>query len=182
MIADLRDAPAMSSSQRQDRAGGTRSDSLELGAYPEAVGVVRNRTRAILTEWGLDELGDDAATVISELAANAVTATRAAGLDTPVRVTLLGGLRTLLVAVWDASPEPPVPGAAEDDDENGRGLLIVQALSARWDWKQSPGRGGKVVRALIRPDARLNRMANAPGSPPVAATRVGHSRQRQRAV
>jgi anti-sigma regulatory factor (Ser/Thr protein kinase) len=82
---------------------------------------------------------------------NSVTATRAAGLDTPVRVTLLGGLRTLLVAVWDASPETPAPADAADDDENGRGLLIVQALTAKWDWKKSPPqRGGKVVRALIR--------------------------------
>ncbi|HEV3382209.1 MAG TPA: ATP-binding protein, partial [Trebonia sp.] len=85
------------------------------------------------------------ASVISELVTNAVEATQAARLNTPVRLTLIGGLRTLLVAVWDASPEPPVPAAAADDDESGRGLLIVQALSARWDWKQAPpGRGGKV--------------------------------------
>jgi anti-sigma regulatory factor (Ser/Thr protein kinase) len=129
-----------------------RSDSLELGAYPEAVALARTRTRTILTEWGLDELADDAATVISELVTNAVTATRDAGLDAPIRVTLLAGLRTLLIAVWDASPETPVPADAADDDEYGRGLLIVQALSARWDWKKSPPqRGGKVVRALIRP-------------------------------
>jgi anti-sigma regulatory factor (Ser/Thr protein kinase) len=133
-----------------------RSDSLELGAFPEAVPLARARTRELLREWELDELADDAATVISEIVTNSVTATRAAGLDTPVRVTLLAGLRTLLIAVWDASPETPVPADAGDDDENGRGLLIVQALSARWDWKKVPGeRGGKVVRALIRPDPAI---------------------------
>lgn len=132
---------------------GRHSDSLELEAYPEAVALARARTRALLTEWGLDELVDNATIVISELVTNSVTATRAAGLDTPLRITLLAGLRTLLIAVWDASPQAPVPADPDDDDEDGRGLLIVQELSSSWDWKKAPpGRGGKVVRALIRPD------------------------------
>ena len=31
----------------------------------------------------------------------------------------------------------------------GRGLLIVQAVSARWGWDFSPGMGGKVVWAVL---------------------------------
>lgn len=76
---------------------------------------------------------------------------RRSGLDAPVRLTLVAGLRTLLVAVWDASGDPPAPEDAGPDAESGRGLVIVRALAAQWDWKKAPpARGGKVVRALLR--------------------------------
>lgn len=126
-----------------------RSSALELGAYPDAVPSARLHTRAILDEWELGELAGDAAQIVSELVANSVEAHKRERLDAPVRLTLLAGLRTLLIAVRDASGSPPVPGDPSDADETGRGLLIVEALSAHWNWKAAPG-GGKVVRALIR--------------------------------
>jgi hypothetical protein len=36
-----------------------------------------------------------------------------------------------------------------EDAEAGRGLLLVDAVSAWWDWHALPDAGGKVVRALI---------------------------------
>lgn len=125
------------------------SDCLELGAYPEAVPSARLHTRAILAEWGLAELADSAESVVAELVTNAVEVTRHEHLEAPVRLTLLAGLRTVFVAVRDPSSAPPVSSTPEDEDETGRGLMIVEALSAHWDWKPSPG-GGKVVRALVR--------------------------------
>jgi hypothetical protein len=74
-------------------------------------------------------------------------------LDSPIRLTLLAGLRTALIVVRDASGSPPVPAGPGDDDENGRGLLIVDALSAGWGWKPAPG--GKVVRVLVGQAHRL---------------------------
>jgi hypothetical protein len=55
----------------------------------------------------------------------------------------------VLIVVWDASSLPPLANDAPDDAENGRGLMIVQAISARWGWDFPPGMGGKVVWAQI---------------------------------
>lgn len=139
-----------------------RSDSLDFGAYPGAVPSARLHARAVLAEWGLSELSDDASSVVTELVENAVQATRRARLDAPVRLVLMAGPGTVLVIVRDAVAEPPVPrqpsgglgrwteGDDEaDPDQHGNGLIIVAALSSSWDWKPCPD-GGKVVRALLR--------------------------------
>lgn len=126
------------------------SDTTDFVASPLAVPVTRRRTRRLVRVWRLPELADDAESVVAELVTNAVEATGRARLDSPVRLTLIGSpLKTLLIAVWDATSAPPVAGAAGLADESGRGLFIVQALSDRWDWKKAP-RGGKTVRALLR--------------------------------
>lgn len=143
------------------------SDSLALGAHPEAVPSARRRTRLVLDEWGLGDLAADTAQVVTELVENAVQATSRAGLDAPVRLTLIAGLRTVLVVVRDAVADPPVPrqplgddpapwtgdDADPDPDQHGNGLIIVAALSASWDWKPRAD-GGKVVRALMRGQRR----------------------------
>lgn len=127
-----------------------RSDCLEFGAFPGAVPSARLHVRDVLWEWGLGRLADSAESVVAELVANAVVATRAVGLDNPVRLTLLAGPASVLVIVWDAMTDPPIRAEAGLDDESGRGLVLVEAFSARWDWKPAPPeRGGKVVRALI---------------------------------
>jgi len=58
----------------------------------------------------------------------------------------------VVIFVWDASPLPPVPAEVGDDAENGRGLLIVQAVSAQWGWEFPPELGGKVVWAQVCPE------------------------------
>jgi anti-sigma regulatory factor (Ser/Thr protein kinase) len=143
-----------------DQRAGLVSSSLELGAYPEAVRSARAHARAVLWEWGIGELADNAESIIGELVLNAVQATSRARLDTPVRLTLLAGLRAAaLIAVWDAAPGVPTIAASavadlgdfiEDDTadpaQHGRGLLMVSALSLRWGTRPGRGaRGGKVV-------------------------------------
>ena len=44
---------------------------------------------------------------------------------------------------------PPVPVSASADAESGRGLLLVNAISNRWNWYVPPQDGGKVVWALL---------------------------------
>lgn len=124
-----------------------RGDSLELGALSGAVPSARLHTRHVLREWGLTELADSAELVVSELVTNAVKATRDAGLDDPVRISLLADDASVLVVVSDASPNPPRLRRPGPNDEGGRGLTIVKAFSQWWDWK--PARGGKLVRALV---------------------------------
>ena len=133
-----------------------RSDSIELGPYPEAVSLARARTRELLREWGghweQGELADDAEMIVSELVTNALEATRKERLDSPIRLTLIAGPGSLLIAVWDAADSAPAPREADGDALSGRGLLIVEALSAQWDCKPGPAdRGGKTVRALLGP-------------------------------
>lgn len=105
-------------------------------------------TRAALAEWGLSVLSGDVECVVAGLVANAVEAHQRERRDAPVRLILLAGPRTVLVVVRDFSPSPPVLRTPGLDDETGRGLVIVDGLAARWDWKPFPG-GGKVARALI---------------------------------
>jgi serine/threonine-protein kinase RsbW len=139
------------------------SSSLELGPFYSTVRSMRQHARELLGEWGLGELADDAESVVDELALNAVEATIRAGLDTPVRLTLLAGLRTVLIAVWDATAGEPVSARsagidldnfiedhAADPDQHGRGLVMVEALSLRCGCRPMRGdRPGKVVWSLI---------------------------------
>lgn len=130
-----------------------QTDTLELGALPSAVPSARLHTRLILCEWQLHDLADDAEHVVAEVITNAIEATHAAGLHTPVRLTLIADHASVLIVAWDAVPIPPTPTGprADADSESGRGLLIVESLSAWWDCKPVPAErgGGKLVRAMI---------------------------------
>jgi anti-sigma regulatory factor (Ser/Thr protein kinase) len=120
---------------------------LELGALPSAVSCARLHTRQLLWEWQLTDLGDSEL-LVSELVTNAVQITQADARDAPVRLWLLADRARLLILVWDASPLPPVRMSTSDDAENGRGLLLVDTLSTRWDFFGHHG-GGKVVWAAL---------------------------------
>lgn len=126
-----------------------RSDSLELGVYPGAVPSARLHARAVLEEWQLGHLADDAGQIVSELVANSVEAHQREHLDAPVRLTLLAGSRDVLIVVRDASSVGAELAHPDSEDESGRGLLIVDALSDAWDTRPFPD-GGKAVRVLLR--------------------------------
>jgi anti-sigma regulatory factor (Ser/Thr protein kinase) len=121
---------------------------LELGALPSAIPCARLHTRQVAWEWQLTGLSEDAELVVSEIMTNAIHITQADGRTAPVRLWLLADRAQLLIVVWDASPLPPVPVSTGDDEETGRGLLLVDTLSARWGHFLHHG-GGKVVFALI---------------------------------
>ncbi|MEV5751942.1 ATP-binding protein [Actinoallomurus sp. NPDC052308] len=130
-----------------------RSGRMLIAALPTAAGQARAYTRSALHSWRLDVLIDTAELLVSELVTNAVTATGA--LTCPVRagrrirepsiyLCLSAFAETLLIEVWDGSDDPPHRRTASDDDENGRGLLLVQALSKNWGY-ESLHSGGKIV-------------------------------------
>src|SRR5690349_14778442 len=54
----------------------------------------------------------------------------------------------LLIEVFDTNASPPVLTDAADDAENGRGLVLVDALSKEWSYFFPPC-GGKVVYCFI---------------------------------
>ena len=53
----------------------------------------------------------------------------------------------MIVAVSDSSPLAPVLHIASPGSERGRGLQIVESLSAHWGWHPEPG--GKAVFAIL---------------------------------
>jgi anti-sigma regulatory factor (Ser/Thr protein kinase) len=121
---------------------------LELGALPSAVPCARLHTRHLLWEWGLTALTDSAELLVSEIVTNAVQITQAGARPAPVRLWLLADRARLLILVWDASPLPPARVSPDGDAENGRGLLLVDTLSTRWDHFPHHN-GGKVIWALL---------------------------------
>jgi anti-sigma regulatory factor (Ser/Thr protein kinase) len=122
---------------------------LELGALPSAVPCARLHARLLMREWGRPELAENVEILVSELVTNAVHATRSLKLTCPVRLWLLSEKARVLVLVHDAGPRSPVRVDASGEAETGRGLLLVEALSATWDWYFTRETGGKVVWALI---------------------------------
>jgi len=123
---------------------------LELGALPSAVPCARLHTRHLLWEWGVlhTGMGDSAELLVSEIVTNAIQVAQADVDSASVRLWLLADRARLLILVWDASPVPPVRVSSSTDVENGRGLLLVETISARWGWHLLPDKGGKVVWAL----------------------------------
>ena len=54
----------------------------------------------------------------------------------------------LLIEVYDTDNDPPIRSHANEDAENGRGLMLVDALSKEWSYFFPPG-GGKVVYCFL---------------------------------
>jgi anti-sigma regulatory factor (Ser/Thr protein kinase) len=123
---------------------------LELGAFPGAIPCARAHAKAVLWEWG-SALLDPAELVVSELATNAVQASAVLVKPAVLRLWVVSDGRGVLVMVWDASPRIPACRGESFDiaAEGGRGLLLVETLSARWSWYASQDWGGKIVWALI---------------------------------
>ncbi|MER5642645.1 ATP-binding protein [Kitasatospora sp. NPDC002227] len=86
--------------------------------------------------------------ILTELVANAVAASVITGVITLVAQLMAG---ELLIEVFDQSPAMPRRRPSDDFAENGRGLLLVEALSTAWGWHPAPG--GKVVWAVPKADA-----------------------------
>ena len=122
---------------------------LELAALPSAVSCARGHIRSVAHECGLADLADTAALLASEIVTNAVQASgslRTAG-PPVVKLWIASDGESLVIRVWDASQAMPVRQEAGPGDDSGRGLMIIEALSA--DWGSYPEADGKVVWATI---------------------------------
>lgn len=89
---------------------------------------VRRIVRTYLHLWEMAELVDAAELALTELLTNVVR-------HVPGRRCAFLMLRRpegLRVEVWDPSPALPVLGASGPLDEGGRGLVLVEAVTARW--------------------------------------------------
>lgn len=122
---------------------------LELGALPTAPACARTWIRQILYEWRLSGLTDSCELTVSELVTNAVLASRK--LDQPaIWLFLISDQERLMVLVRDFHSGAPTPRHARDDEEGGRGLMLVEAISDRFGWyRPEDGAEGKVVWAVL---------------------------------
>ncbi|MFD7406127.1 SpoIIE family protein phosphatase [Streptomyces sp. NPDC059866] len=116
-----------------------RRETWTVWRLPEAVRHARRFTRRTLRAWGVTEEADAVQLVVSELVTNALVHT-----DGQVRLDLTLVNSRLRVAVADTSPRSPVrPTSIGWEATGGRGLLLVEAMSA--DWGTVPVSGGKQV-------------------------------------
>jgi hypothetical protein len=123
---------------------------LSFAALPSAVPCARLHVRWVCLEWGLGSIADTAELLASELMTNAVQEserlrTRADLAIVPVvDLWLVCDRMSVVIHVWDASDDMPVPEDVTADDEGGRGLMLVQALGKEWGAYRT-AEGGKVV-------------------------------------
>ncbi|MFE5629114.1 ATP-binding protein [Streptomyces sp. NPDC056543] len=113
-----------------------RQFGIQLSATRRGARLARLLAVEQLRTWGLEAISGTAAHVVAELAANAVTHGRVPGRDFHLALTATAD--TLRIEVTDTragrlpAPRPP------DGAESGRGLLIVEALAARWGVTPGP--------------------------------------------
>jgi anti-sigma regulatory factor (Ser/Thr protein kinase) len=110
------------------------SGQLETGLAARAA---REFTGQILRGWGLPVLADDAAVIVSELVTNALmhggSAVNGAAHE-DVELILWHRSGQVVCAVTDPGAGAPVLVQPDPLGEAGRGLHMVQALSATWGW------------------------------------------------
>jgi anti-sigma regulatory factor (Ser/Thr protein kinase) len=111
--------------------------------------MARYYVRAALAQHNLGDYVDDAATVASELVTNATVHTESESIV--LELCHLQDSGSLAIVVTDTSPNPPEKRDQADSAECGRGLQVVEALSARWGWKQQGT--GKTVYAILTREA-----------------------------
>jgi anti-sigma regulatory factor (Ser/Thr protein kinase) len=121
-----------------------RQTALELAPLDTAASCARLHAVHVLHEWGLREVADDAAVVVSELITNAADASVVLPERPPIALRLIVTAKSLVIEAWDQSPLDLEPREAEPDDECGRGLTVVAALAARWGCERTGYRRKRV--------------------------------------
>jgi hypothetical protein len=128
-----------------------------VAALPTAPGLARAFTVMVLSGWDMAAMTDTGALIVSEFAGNVVLAARGpshgdAGRLPVLWLRLLSDGGRLQVEVWDDIPMArgvPALRHADPDEESGRGLELVDAVSLDWGWEHRPGEGFKRVWALL---------------------------------
>lgn len=134
-----------------------RVRNAEYATLPTAPAAARREVVQTLKDWGEPDLIDIAELLVSELVTNSIRATgttvparRYTDLHDVNRVVLRLRLESteLVISVWDGDPDPPSPKPCDVEAETGRGLQLVQGMSARWGWYPAYP-GGKVTWATV---------------------------------
>jgi anti-sigma regulatory factor (Ser/Thr protein kinase) len=154
--------PATGSAWQPARPGQARpmnAGMLALVALPTSPFWARRYTRSFLGSCRemSESTAEAAELLVSELVTNAVRFSgdpaRTLRYSERANASLISlSLRHfregLLIEVYDTDNDPPIRSDADDYAENGRGLMLVDALSKEWSYFFPPG-GGKVVYCFL---------------------------------
>nr|WSY57975.1 ATP-binding protein [Streptomyces sp. NBC_00886] len=102
---------------------------------------IRRIVRSFLLEWGMPELSDTVELAVTELLANVVRHVP----DRRCALLLLRQTAGVRVEVSDGSSQlPDLHAELDTESENGRGLVILDAVTDKWGVTRASG-GGKTV-------------------------------------
>jgi len=104
---------------------GNRDGRIELPARGWSTNAARTAVREALSAWGLDDPEHLVELVATELVSNVV---RHVGEDFCLSISADGAIITLTVQ----DPSPELPARRIPDEHSGRGLFIIEAVSASW--------------------------------------------------
>jgi anti-sigma regulatory factor (Ser/Thr protein kinase) len=114
----------------------SRRARILVPGEPYAVAFARDRVMTQVRAWGVpldEEMRAAVKLVASELITNAVV--HAGGL---VTIGLYLDEDRLLLTVHDRSSEQPRHQHAAEEDEDGRGLVLVDSFATRHGWQPTP--------------------------------------------
>ena len=122
--------------------------SFRLPSAPASVSAARAYARESLDAWGTPaDVRDDAVLVTSELVTNAVA--HAGGTQMVCRLRAGGGRLSVEVEDQARARSFPVPRTPGHDSQNGRGLLLVEALCRQWGVREAPRGHGRITWAEL---------------------------------
>ncbi|MFD7052129.1 ATP-binding protein [Streptomyces mirabilis] len=112
-----------------ETADGAPAVTESLPRMAASASMARDMVCQAVETWGLAGLGDSATLLVTELVANAVMHAR----GNVIRVTVTRvAQRRVRVAVVDRAPVSELPRPSDPLAEGGRGLFLVEAVSAGW--------------------------------------------------
>nr|WP_317453367.1 ATP-binding protein [Streptomyces xanthii] len=138
-----------------------------MAPHPGSAAQARRMTRAHLTGWGAcEDTCDAAALVVSELVTNAIVHTASRRIHCELHELCDDAGERVRIAVRDEGrmPGDTAPaGRVAPEEEHGRGLLLVAAVSSAWGaqetgpglvvWAELPRDGGQGAAAGPMPEA-----------------------------
>ncbi|MEU7556892.1 ATP-binding protein [Streptomyces eurythermus] len=127
------------------------TESFRIPTHRRHVPTARHYVRKALADWGItDELAERATLSANELVTNAVSHCRVS--DARVRVTLVLCRCELVLEVSDPDRDRlPLPRCPGLEEEGGRGLALVEALTDSWGTRQGPYTKTVWARFTLRP-------------------------------
>ncbi|MFI6604483.1 ATP-binding protein [Nonomuraea sp. NPDC050536] len=141
-VMDL-STPWQTDSPPEQVVGSFQEPSDHFASWPltpatSSVPLARRLTRDQLAAWGLDGLGEVAELLVSELVTNALC--HAHG---PYRLSLWAIDGLLRCEVEDGYAAPPHVRHPCAEDENGRGMNVLELMACCWGSERTPE--GKIV-------------------------------------
>ncbi|MEV5609214.1 ATP-binding protein [Streptomyces sp. NPDC052225] len=143
-----------------------------MAPHPGSAAQARRMTRAHLSGWGAcEDTCDAAALVVSELVTNAIVHTASRRIHCELHDLRDAAGERVRIAVRDEGCIPGdtrTAGRIAPEEEHGRGLLLVAAMSSAWGAQETGP--GLVVWAELPRDAQA---APGPGPVPEASDGAG---------